>query len=215
MITVALLVNTVALAPPTVTVALAKLVPLIVIVVPPATGPLDGLTLATVGAATYVNCVAAVTGPPAVVTTTFCAPAVPIGVVAVMIVAVLVNTVALAPPTVTVALAKFVPVIVIVVPPVAGPLDGLTLATVGASTYVNFVAAVTGPTAVVTTTFCAPDPAGVVAVITVAVLVNTVALTLPTVTVALAKLVPTIVIVVPPATGPLDGLTLATVGSAP
>jgi len=133
----------------------------------------------------------------------------------VITVALLVTTAALAPPTVTVAPVKFVPVIVIVVPPVAGPLDGLTLATVGAATYVNFVAAVTGPTAVVTTTFCAPDPAGVVAVMIVALLVNTVALTLPTVTVALAKLVPTIVIVVPPATGPLDGLTLATVGSAP
>jgi len=161
-----------------------------------------------------VNCVAAVTGPPAVVTTTFCAPAVPDGVVAVMLVAVLVNTVALPLPTVTVALAKFVPVIVIVVPPAAGPLDGLTLATVGAATYVNCVAAVTGPPAVVTTTFCAPDPAGVVAVITVALLVNTVATEPPTVTAAPVKFVPTIVIVVPPASGPLDGLTLATVGAA-
>ena len=129
-------------------------------------------------------------------------------------VAVLVTTAALTPPTVTVALAKFVPVIVIVVPPVAGPLDGLTLATVGAATYVNCVAAVTGPPVVVTTTFCAPDPAGVVAVITVALLVTTAALAPPTVTVALVKFVPTIVIFVPPASGPLDGLTLATVGAA-
>ena len=81
-----------------------------------------------------MNCVAAVTGPPAVVTTTFCAPTVPIGVVAVITVALLVNMVALAPPTVTVAPVKFVPVIVIVVPPVAVTLDGLTLATVGAAT---------------------------------------------------------------------------------
>ena len=160
-----------------------------------------------------MNGVAAITDPLAVVTTTFCAPD-PAGVVAVMVVSVLVNTVALTLPTVTVALAKLLPVIVIVVPPAAGPLDGLTLATVGASTYVNFVAAVTGPPAVVTTTFCAPDPAGVVAVITVALLVNTVALALPTVTVALTKLVPVIVIVVPPIAGPLDGLTLATVGAA-
>jgi len=79
---------------------------------------------------------------------------------------------------------------------------------------VNAVSAVTDPPAVVTTTFCAPDPAGVVAVITVAVLVTTAALTLPTVTVALAKFVPVIVIVVPPVAGPLDGLTLATVGAA-
>ena len=131
-----------------------------------------------------------------------------------MVVSVLVNTVALTLPTVTVALAKLLPVIVIVVPPATGPLDGLTLATVGAATYVNCVAAVTGPPAVVTTTFCAPDPTGVVAVITVALLVNTVALSLPTVTVALAKFVPVIVIVVPPVAGPLDGFTLATVGAA-
>ena len=161
-----------------------------------------------------MNVVSAVTDPPAVVTTIFCAPASPIGVVAVITVALLVKTVALAPPTVTVALAKLVPMIVIVVPPATGPLDGLTLATVGASTYVNCVAAVTGPPAVVTTTFCAPDPTGVVAVITVALLVNTVALSLPTVTVALAKFVPVIVIVVPPVAGPLDGFTLATVGAA-
>ena len=160
-----------------------------------------------------MNGVAAVTDPLAVVTTTFCAPD-PAGVVAVITVALLVKTVALSPPTVTVALAKLVPVIVIVVPPLAGPLDGLTLATVGAATYMNCVAAVTGPPAVVTTTFCAPDPTGVVAVITVALLVNTVALSLPTVTVALAKFVPVIVIVVPPVAGPLDGFTLATVGAA-
>ena len=80
-----------------------------------------------------MNVVAAVTGPPAVVTTTFCAPD-PAGVVAVIVVALLVNTVAIEPPTVTAAPVKFVPDIVIVVPPVAGPLDGLTLATVGAAT---------------------------------------------------------------------------------
>ena len=116
--------------------------------------------------------VAAVTDPLAVVTSTFCAPAVPGGVVAVMVVTLLVNTVALAPPTVTEALSKLAPVIVIVVPPATGPLDGLTLAIVGAGTYVNCVANVTGPPAVVTTTFCAPAvPDGVVAVMIVAVLV--------------------------------------------
>ena len=46
-------------------------------------------------------------------------------------VAVLTDTVAGAPPTVTVALVKFVPVIVIVVPPVAGPVEGETDAIVG------------------------------------------------------------------------------------
>ena len=216
MITVALLLTTAAFKPPTVTVALAKLVPVIVIVVPPATGPLDGLTLATVGAATYVNCVAAVTGPLAVVTTTFCAPD-PAGVVAVMVVALLVNTVALSPPTVTAAPVKFVPTIVIVVPPAAGPLDGLTLAIVAAvlPVYVNAAVAVAEPPAVVTTTFCAPDPEGVVAVSVVEfTTVKPVAATPPMVTLlAPVKLVPTIVNEVPPSAGPVFGLTLAIVGA--
>ena len=122
----------VAAEPPTVTVAPVKFVPVIVIAVPAANGPDDGLTLEMIGAATYVNESVNVKAPPAVVTATFCAPAVPGGVVAVITVALLVNTVALAPPTVTVALAKFVPVIVIVVPPATGPLDGLIILMVGA-----------------------------------------------------------------------------------
>ena len=69
--------------------------------------------------------------PKPVVTLTVCAPAVPEGVTAVIEVAVLTDTVAGAPPTVTVALVKFVPVIVMVVPPVAGPVEGETDAIVG------------------------------------------------------------------------------------
>ena len=69
--------------------------------------------------------------PNAVVTVTVCAPAVPEGVTAVIEVAVFADTVAGAPPTVTVALVKFVPAIVIVVPPVAGPVEGETDAIVG------------------------------------------------------------------------------------
>ena len=69
--------------------------------------------------------------PNAVVTVTVCGPAVPEGVTAVIEVAVLTDTVAGAPPTVTVALVKFVPAIVIVVPPVAGPVEGETDAIVG------------------------------------------------------------------------------------
>ena len=69
------------------------------------------------------------------VTTTFCAPAVPIGVVAVITVALLVNTVALTPPTVTLlALVKLVPVMVIVVPPAAEPELGAIVEIVGAAT---------------------------------------------------------------------------------
>ena len=171
-----------------------------------------------VGATTYVNTPLAVTVPPVATTTTsFAAPAVPAGVVAVITVAVLVNTVALSPPTVTAAPVKFVPTIVIVVPPAAGPLDGLTLATVGAvlPVYVNAAVAVAEPPAVVTTTFCAPDPEGVVAVSVVEfTTVKPVAGTPPMVTLlAPVKLVPTIVNEVPPSAGPVFGLTLAIVGA--
>jgi hypothetical protein len=67
----------------------------------------------------------------------------------------------------------------------------------------------------VTVTVAAPAvPAGVVAVIDVLLTTNTlVAAVLPNVTVAPdAKFVPVIVTEVPPATGPVFGLTLVTVG---
>ena len=73
---------------------------------------------------------------PFTVTVTVTAPALPAGVVAVMLVLLTTTTfVAAALPTFTVAPdAKFVPVIVTAVPPAAGPLLGLTLVTVGATT---------------------------------------------------------------------------------
>jgi len=71
-----------------------------------------------------------------VVTTIVFAPAVPVGVTAVMEVALSTTTpVAATPPIVTlVAPVKFVPVMVIAVPAAKGPDDGLTLAMVGAAT---------------------------------------------------------------------------------
>ena len=77
-----------------------------------------------------------VSTPPTVVTTTSFAPAVPTGVAAVNDVPEPFTTtlVATAPPTVTVAPLKFVPVIVIAVPAATGPDEGLTLAMVGAAT---------------------------------------------------------------------------------
>ena len=73
---------------------------------------------------------------PFTVTVTVTAPALPAGAVAVMLVLLTTTTfVAAVPPNVTVApAAKFVPVIVTAVPPAAGPLFGLTLVTVGATT---------------------------------------------------------------------------------
>ena len=206
--------------PPTVTLlAPVKLVPVMVIAVPPAIGPDDGLTLAIVGAATYVNVIACDVDPPAVVTTIVFAPADPAGVNAVIEVASTTLTlVAATPPTVTlIAPVKLVPVMVIAVPAVNGPDDGLTLAIVGASTYVNAPVLVTVPPTVVTTTSAAPAaPAGVTAVMEVALTTTTpVAATPPTVTLlAPVKLVPVMVIAVPPAVGPEVGLTLAIVGAS-
>jgi len=71
--------------------------------------------------------------PLLLVTVTVTAPALPAGVVAVIVVAfTTVTPVAAALPNVTVApAAKFVPVMVTDVPPASGPLLGLTLLTVG------------------------------------------------------------------------------------
>ena len=121
--------------PPTFTDAPAKKpVPEIVIVVPPTTLPLLGLTPVTVGGALYEYRLVPV---PLIVfvfvTTTLAEPADPAGVVQVMLVADTTTTdVHAEPPTVTVAPAsKLEPVIVMLVPPAIGPPDGLTLETVG------------------------------------------------------------------------------------
>jgi hypothetical protein len=123
---------------------------------------------------------------------------------------------AAAEPNITVAPeAKFVPVIVTAVPPVVGPLFGLTPVTVGVPIYVNPFARLPLCPFNVTVTVTAPAaPAGVVAVIEVPLTTVTfVAAAEPNVTVAPeAKFVPVIVTDVPPAVGPLLGLTLVTVG---
>ena len=132
---VELLTENVAALPPIVTaVAPVKLAPVIVTLVPPAAGPLVGEILLTVGTATYVNRPLPVTLPPAVVTTTSLAPAVPAGVVAVIVVELLTENVATLPPMVTaVAPVKLVPVIVTLVPPESEPLVGEILLTIGAA----------------------------------------------------------------------------------
>jgi len=121
---------------PNVTVAPeAKLVPVIVTAVPPATGPPLGDTLLTVGATIYVNALAKLPLCAAGLTTvTDTAPALPTGVVAVIVVGFTTDTlVAAAVPSVTVAPAtKLFPLMVTTVPPEDGPLFGLTLLTIGA-----------------------------------------------------------------------------------
>ena len=107
---------------------------------------------------------------------------------------------------------------VMVVPPRVEPDVGLTLEMVGAGTeYLKPSAFVAVPPGVVTTTSLAPMmPAGVSAVIEVALTTTTlVAAAPPTVTLlAPVKFVPVIVNGVPPVNTPLFGLMLEIVGKA-
>ena len=155
--------------------------------------------------------------PPGVVSDTVFAPAVLAGVTAVTVVEFTTDTlVAAAPPIVTELVpVRFVPVIVIAVPPAVGPTFGLTDEIVGGAKYVKPLVSVPWPQGEVTTTFFAPAvPAGVVTVM-VLVLTTTifVAATPPIVTlVAPVKSLPEIVTAVPPAIGPTFGVMLETVG---
>ena len=164
----------------------------------------------------------AVLVPDSVVTNTLAVPAAPAGVVAVIDVALTtVTEVAATPPIVTtVASVKFVPVMVTLVPPRVVPLVGDTAVTVGAGgggvTKVNSVFAAFVPLGVVTRTLAVPAaPAGVVAVMLVALTTETpVAATPPMVTaVAPVKFVPEIVTLVPPKVVPVPGAIAVTVGA--
>lgn len=128
-------VTPVAAVLPNLTVApAAKFVPVIVTAVPPSVVPLPGEILLTVGGATYVYpLVRLPLRLPVFVTVTVTAPALPAGVVAVMVVAfTTVTPVGAVLPNVTAApVAKFVPVIVTAVPPAVVPLLGDMLLTVG------------------------------------------------------------------------------------
>ena len=75
---------------------------------------------------------------------------------------VVIEVAALVPKVTDVTVVKFVPVIVTVVPPAAGPEFGVTLVTVGAGRYVKAEAFVPVPPAAVTATVTAgpADPAG-------------------------------------------------------
>ena len=212
----------VAAVPPIFTpVAPVRFVPVMVTLVPPAIGPPLGLILVTVGAATKVYDVVAV--PDGVVTSTVAVPADPAGIwkVRVVVVGVAAPGVSAVPPIVTTVVpkVKFVPLIVTsrLLSPDTGPLVGLILVTVGAAAYVYSVFAEFVPPGVVTSTLAVPAAfAGVVAVIVVPlVTVTLVAASAPIVTaVAPVNPVPVIVTAWLPATGPLVGLILVTVGTA-
>jgi len=209
-----------AFAPIFTTVAPVKFVPVMVIAVPPANTPEFGFTNVMVGnGVTYVNAFGLLALPPSVVTATICGPTAPSGVTALMEVAL--TTVKLVTPTdpivTMVAPVKFVPVMVINVPPRVEPELGLTLEIVGAGAmYVNAPPAVNVPPTVVSDTDLTPAvPAGVTAVTWVASTTTTlVAATAPTFTLlAPVKFVPVMVNKVPPLVGPASGLTEVMVGA--
>ncbi len=151
-------------------------------------------------------------------TTTLFAPTVLAGVTAVILVEDQNTIVAATPPTVTlVGLVRFVPIIVMGVPPAVDPNNGDKEVIVGmGAIYVNAFGTVAVPAGVVTATLLEPKvPAGVTAVIFIDETTTMfVAFTPPTVTlVAPVRLVPMIVIAVPPAVGPDIGVIDVTVGS--
>jgi hypothetical protein len=206
--------------PPNETVAPdTKPVPVKVTEVPPALGPLVGVTEVTVGPATYVKqpeqlpfC------PSGLATVTLTAPAACAVVVPVMAVAVIVETFTGDPPKDTLEpLWKPVPATVTVVPPALGPLFGVTDVTVGAATYVKHPVQVPlCASLLVTTTLTAPAACAVVVpVIEVGAIVDTVSDEPPKETVAPAwKPLPLTVTDVPPAAFPLFGATDVTAGPA-
>ena len=157
--------------------------------------------------------------PPGVVTRTLAVPAAFTGVTAVIEVSLTTTTLVTAvPPSVTaVAPVKPVPVMVIAAPPASGPLDGLTELTVGTGRYEYNVFAALVPPGVVTRMLAVPAvPAGVVAVMEVALTTTTLVAAAPprATLVAPVKLVPVMVTAWPPEVGPVDGLIALTEGAA-
>ena len=164
------------------------------------------------GGATKVNALAALAAPYGVVTATLTAPTVPAGVTTVTLVEETTTTlVAATPPTVTLVVpSRFVPVIVINVPPAVEPDVGETDEIVGGATNVNAPLPIAFPTTVTTTTSARPAaPAGVTAVMLVGeITFKLVAATPPIVTLVVpSRSVPVIVINVPPKVEPVAGET--------
>jgi hypothetical protein len=210
----------VAATPPTVTAVVpVRFVPFIVIDVPPEVGPAVGLNDAIVGCVKYVKPFARFATPPSVMTETVFAPALFAGVVAVTVVELRTLTEFATTPPIDTALVpvRFVPVIVIDVPPAVEPEFGLTEEIVGGAKYVKPFARFAVPVGVVTETTCGPGwPTGVTAVTVVESTTETdVAATPPILTLeAPDRLVPVIVTAVPPIAGPTFGLIEMMVGAA-
>lgn len=154
------------------------------------------------------------------ITTRSLAPTVPAAITALMVVDETTVKLATATPLNLTLLApsKFVPVMVMAVPPRVVPSVGATPNMVGTdmSMFSNTASLVTEPFGVVTVTSLSPAvPAGVVAIIEVAEATTKLGdATAPTVTlVAPVKFVPVKVSAVPPVMGPLPGATPESVGT--
>ena len=127
--------------------------------VPPAVGPVDGITPVTAGTATYVNLFGPVAVPFGVVTITSTAPVVTLDGVTAMIDVIFSTRIPVAgvPPIVTVVTPiRSVPVMLTPVPPIVGPRDGVTPVTVGSDTYVYAFNPVAVPFGVTTVTLTVP-----------------------------------------------------------
>ena len=199
-------------------VAPVKLVPVTVMIVPPASGPELGDTSVTVDGATKVYRVLAVLVPPGLVTRTLALPAVPAGTVQVMLVALAtLKLLHAVPPTVTaVAPVRLVPVMLMLVPPAVGPALGDTPVTVGGVTKLYRVLAVLVPPGLVTRTLAVPAVlAGVVQVALVSLVTLWLVHALPPMVTAVApvKPVPVRVMVLPPVVLPELGEMALTVGT--
>ena len=157
--------------------------------------------------------------PPSVLSDTVAAPAAPADVTAVTVVAFTTTMlVAATPPIVTLVVpVRFVPVIVIGVPPAMGPTFGLTEVIVGAAMYVKSSTRLAVPPGVVSVRLLAPTaPGGVTAVTVVGLTTVTFVAATPLMVTAIVSLrkTPMIVIDVPPVAGPLVGDTDESDGAA-
>jgi len=168
-----------------------------------------------------VNAFVPVAVPPGVVITTFTAPAAWAGVVTVIVVSLftVIAPVAFAvlPKDTLVAPVKPVPVIITLVPPAIGPVEGVMLVKVGCGTIYVYapVPPVAVPFGVVITTFTVPAAwAGVIAETVVGLITVTPVAAVPPMVTAVAPIrpVPVIVTPVPPAIGPVEGVMLVKIG---
>ena len=136
--------------------------PVMLTPVPPAIGPVAGVTCVTVGNAAYVKTFVPVAVPFGVTTITLTAPGVGLyGVLAMIDVEFSTENAVVALPPIETELAptRFRPVMLTPVTPAIGPVAGVTCVTVGNAAYVKTLVPVAVPFGVTTRTSTAPAAA--------------------------------------------------------